>query len=308
MSRLFAELKRRHVYRAAVVYAMVAWLLTQVATQVFPFFDIPNSEVRFVIVALVLGFPIAMSLVWIYEFTSKGFVPDEDVDSNVRKSAGRVLDYIDFWWKGDTHLLKSLLAEIPSGIDPDGALTTCRWDVAMIERDNATAKRAMETSPLNEFSYMNAGATPKSFFQGCISLAQGDAVAARALFDAARPSFEEAVKESPNSAERHAYLGLLNAFMERKDDAIREGRRAVELKPESADAFDGAIMNCILALIYARCGEKDLAFLLIERLLQTPGAVDSVDHSITVNDLKFRWKWDPIRSDPRFQKLANAKP
>src|SRR5205823_3257725 len=84
------------------------------------------------------------------------------------------------------------------------------------------------------------------------------------------------------------------------EDAIREGRRAVELKPESKDAFDGAIMNSYLALIYARVGEKELAFPLIERLLKTPGAVDSVDYSITVNDLKYRWEWDPIRKDPRF--------
>jgi hypothetical protein len=91
--------------------------------------------------------------------------------------------------------------------------------------------------------------------------------------------------------------------MNRKEDAIREGRRAVELKPESKDAYDGAIMNCYLALIYARVGEKELAFPLIERLLNTPGAVDSVNYSITVNDLKYRWEWDPIRKDPRFDQI-----
>ena len=104
-------------------------------------------------------------------------------------------------------------------------------------------------------------------------------------------------------AERHANLGWFYAFAGRKDEAIREGRRAVELKPESKDAFDGAIMNCYLALIYARVGENDLAIPLIERLLKTPGAVDSVDYSITLNDLKFRWEWDPLRDDPRFQEL-----
>jgi hypothetical protein len=91
--------------------------------------------------------------------------------------------------------------------------------------------------------------------------------------------------------------------MGRKDDAIREGQRAVELRPESKDAFDGAIMNCYLALIYARVGQKDLAIQLIERLLKTPGAVDSVDYSMTINDLKYRWEWDPLRDEPRFQKL-----
>jgi serine/threonine-protein kinase len=211
--------------------------------------------------------------------------------------------YVDFWWKGDTHLLKSLLNEIPVGVDPDGAIASVRWEVAMIERDYGGAQRALEASPLNEFSYTNAGSTPKSFFQGCIALAQGDAAGAQKFFDAARANFEGAVKESPNSADRHANLGWFYAFMGRKEDAIREGRRAVELKPESKDAFDGAIMNCYLALIYARVGENDLAIPLIERLLKTPGAVDSVDYSITINDLKLRWEWDPIRNDPRFKKL-----
>lgn len=89
----------------------------------------------------------------------------------------------------------------------------------------------------------------------------------------------------------------------RKAEAIREGQRAVELKPESKDAFDGAIMNCYLALIYARVGENDLALPLIKRLLKTPGAVDSVDYSITISDLKYRWEWDPLRDHARFQKL-----
>jgi TolB-like protein/Tfp pilus assembly protein PilF len=211
--------------------------------------------------------------------------------------------YIDFWWKGDTRSMKSLLGQVPPGVDPDGVVTACRWEVAMLDRDYAAAKRILDDSPLKEFSYMNGGAAPKNFFEGCIRLAQGDSTGASKLFEVARPLFEGAVKEAPANAERHANLGLLYASMDRKEDAIREGRRAVELKPESKDAVDGAIMNCYLALIYARIGEKDLAFPLIERLLRTPGAVDSVDYSITVNDLKFRWEWDPIRKDPRFAGL-----
>ena len=213
--------------------------------------------------------------------------------------------YVDFWWKGSTALLKSLVSEIPT--DPDGEITSVKWDVAMIGRDYREAKRVLDASPLTEFSYTNAGATPKSFLEACILLAQGDSANAQKLFEAARPTFENAVKEAPASADRHANLGWLYAFMGRKEDAIREGRRAVELKPESKDAVDGAIMNSYLALIYVRVGEKELAFPLIERLLKTPGAVDSVDYSITVNDLKYRWEWDPIRKDPRFdQILASA--
>jgi TolB-like protein/Tfp pilus assembly protein PilF len=211
--------------------------------------------------------------------------------------------YVDFWWKGNTQLLKSLLDNVPASNDPDGAVTACRWDVAMLKRDYSEAKKVLQALPLDELSYTNAGATPRSFFEGCIYLAQGDNVNAQKAFELARPAFEAAVKEAPESSYRHANLGWLYGFMGRKDDAIREGQRAVELKPEWKDAVDGALMNCYLALIYTRVGEKELAIPLITRLLKTPGAVDSVDYSITVNDLKYRWEWDPLRNDPRFQKL-----
>jgi TolB-like protein/class 3 adenylate cyclase/Tfp pilus assembly protein PilF len=215
--------------------------------------------------------------------------------------------YIDFWWKGDTHLLKSLVDQVPAGVDPDGTVTACRWEIAMLQRAYGTAKKVLETSAVNELSYTNAGLTPKSFFEGCIYLAQGDNANAQKAFELARPAFEASVKDAPMSADRHAILGWLYAFMGRIDDANREGQRAVELKPESKDAVDGAIMNCYLALIYARVGENDLAIPLIERLLKTPGAVDSTNYSITVNDLKYRWEWDPIRNDLRFQKLITGK-
>jgi len=211
--------------------------------------------------------------------------------------------YVDFWWKGDTRLLKSLLSQVPAGTDPDGVITSCRWDVAMIDRDFGGARTVLQNSDVNELSYTNAGATPKSFLQGSIELAEGKQAQAQKLFELARPYFERAVEEAPLSADRHANLGWFYAFAGRKDEAIREGKRAVELKPESKDALDGPIMNCYLALIYARVGENDLAIPLIERLLKMRGAVDSADYSITINDLKYRWEWDPIRRDPRFQKL-----
>jgi TolB-like protein/Flp pilus assembly protein TadD len=216
--------------------------------------------------------------------------------------------YVDFWWKGDTRQLKSFLAEIPSGVDPDGVATSCRWETAMIERQFVEAKKILEASPLTEIAYFNSGATPKNLLIGLAALAQGDAGAAQNFFQHSVPILEAATKEAPDSAERHANLGWCYAFMGRKDEAIREARRAVDLKPESKDALDGAIMNCYLALVYARVGEKELAFPLIERLLKTPGAVDSVDYSITVNDLKYRWEWDTIRTDPRFQKLIEQAP
>jgi tetratricopeptide (TPR) repeat protein len=211
--------------------------------------------------------------------------------------------YIDFQWKGDTRLLKSMLEQIPANVDPDGSVTAARWDAAMLQRDFSAAKTVLEKSSATETSYTVAGLTPKIFLEGCTYLAQGDNTNAQKAFEEARPSFDAAVKQAPESAERHASHGWLYALMGRKNDAIAEGQRAVELKPESKDALDGSLMNGYLALIYARVGENDLAIPLIERLLTTPGAVDSTDYSITVNDLKHRWEWDPLRNDPRFQKL-----
>jgi TolB-like protein/Flp pilus assembly protein TadD len=211
--------------------------------------------------------------------------------------------YVEFWWKGDTQSLKSMLSRVPAGTDPDGSITSSRWDVAMIDRDFAAARQALQASGVDEISYTPAVSIPRSFLQGLIELAQGNQTEARKQFELARPSFEKAVEEAPASADRHANLGWFYAFAGRKEDAIREGMRAVELKPEAKDAVDGAIMQSYLALIYARVGERDLAIRLLERLLRTAGAVDSVDYSITVNDLKSRWEWDPIRDDPRFQKL-----
>ena len=78
--KFLTELKRRNVYRAAVAYGVVAWFLTQLTTQIFPFFEIPNSAVRFVVIALPVGFPIAMLLSWLYEFTPDGVVRTEDLD------------------------------------------------------------------------------------------------------------------------------------------------------------------------------------------------------------------------------------
>jgi adenylate cyclase len=76
----FAELKRRNVYKVAVAYAIVGWLLVQIATQVFPFFEIPNWAVRLIVLAIVIGFPIALVLAWAFELTPEGLKRTEDVD------------------------------------------------------------------------------------------------------------------------------------------------------------------------------------------------------------------------------------
>src|SRR6476619_1438026 len=76
----FSELKRRNVYKVAAAYAVVSWLLIQIATQVFPFFEIPNWAVRLVVLLLILGFPVALILSWVFEITPEGVKRESEVE------------------------------------------------------------------------------------------------------------------------------------------------------------------------------------------------------------------------------------
>ncbi len=90
----FTELKRRNVYKVAVAYVVVGWLLIQVATQVFPFFEIPNWAVRLVVVALLLGFPVALVLSWAFEITPEGIKRADDIlpnESSTRKTGRKLV-------------------------------------------------------------------------------------------------------------------------------------------------------------------------------------------------------------------------
>src|SRR5215469_7028152 len=82
LGAFLAELKRRHVYRVAIAYGVVAWLLIQIATQVFPFFEIPNWIVRLAVMVTILGFPIAMIIAWAFEMTPEGLKRADDVAPN----------------------------------------------------------------------------------------------------------------------------------------------------------------------------------------------------------------------------------
>src|SRR3989442_4943422 len=96
LKKFFAELKRRNVYKVAIAYAVVAWLLLQIATQVFPFLEIPNWAIRLVIMLIVIGFPIALVLAWAFELTPEGIKRTEDVDHSQQTThrRGRTLDLL----------------------------------------------------------------------------------------------------------------------------------------------------------------------------------------------------------------------
>jgi len=217
--------------------------------------------------------------------------------------------YMEFFWKGSTAPIEAALESFAPNLDPDGVVTFSRWDVALIDRDPDAAERALTSARLENFVAPTGVALPKSYLAGCVALVRNDAARALREFETARPTLEQVVMKSPQDGVRHAQLGFLYALMGRKDDALREGQRGAELTPMSKDMVNGATVQGFLALIYARNGDADHAIQLLEHLLVTPFAVDYCENSITLSDLRQRWEWDPLRNDPRFQKiLAGPEP
>jgi TolB-like protein/Flp pilus assembly protein TadD len=205
----------------------------------------------------------------------------------------------------DLRAARAQLREIPAGVDPDGEVTLANWNLSMLERDWVGAEKWLADFPSDAFP--DAG--PKSYYQAQIALARGDVELARTLFEKGRPALESNVCNHPDDASEHAALGMLYAYMGRKEDAIRESRRAVELCPEGTDALNGVRFASELALVYALTGEIDQAVTLIERLLQTPGATTRqafYEGGITQAELRLRWQWDKLRDNPRFQKILNG--
>jgi TolB-like protein/Flp pilus assembly protein TadD len=217
--------------------------------------------------------------------------------------------YIEFFWKGSTAPIKAVLQSLPPNLDPDGIVTFARWDVSLMDRDVDAAEKALASCQLDTITSQTGIALPKIYLQACVDVVRGDAAKAQAEFEAARPAIEKTVADSPQNGTRRAQLGLLYAFLGRKEDALREGKRAMELKPITHDVIESAAVEGFYALTCARLGNTDEAISRIERLLTTPFAVDYADESITLNDLRQRWEWDPLRNDPRFQKiLAGPEP
>jgi len=217
--------------------------------------------------------------------------------------------YMEFFWKGSTAPIKAVLESFAPNLDPDGIVTFSRWDVALMDRDPDSAERALTSARVENFVAPTGVPLPKSYLAGCVALIRNDAARAQQEFETARPMLEQVVMKSPQDGIRHAQLGFLYALMGRQDDGLREGQRGAELTSVSKDIINAGTVQGFLALIYARNGDADHAIQLLERLLTTPFAVNYCDDSITLSDLRQRWEWDPLRNDPRFQKiLASPEP
>ena len=138
---------------------------------------------------------------------------------------------------------------------------------------------------------------PRAWYEGLVARTRGDVVAARAAFTAARAEIEKTVREQPNYAEALSVLGIIDAGLGRKEEAIGEGRGAVESPPVTKDAFAGAHMMRYLAIIYTWTGEKNLALEQLAAVIRRPGY-------LSYGRLKLHPEWYPLRDDPRFDEIV----
>jgi tetratricopeptide (TPR) repeat protein len=171
-------------------------------------------------------------------------------------------------------------------------------DLALCERDYAAAERALALMP-SQGGSQEGFSFPKAWYQGLIARARGDNAAAAAAFRQAYTEVEKVVREQPDYAEAVCLLGLIDAGLGNKESAIEKGQRAVELLPLSKDAINGALAIEYLSVIYGWVGEKD-------RALEELSVAATIPSEISYGDLKLHPIWDPLRGDPRFEKIVAA--
>ena len=229
-------------------------------------------------------------------------------------AALQVIDQILTWRPGDFELLTerasfhflwtadlSLLDQLTTGDTAKNAspteLATVRFWRAILHRDFHAAGDALATGNVQETDFEALGYfIPREWMEAMVAEGLGDHTTAQAKFLAARDRAATFSRERPNSGIALIVVAQLDAALGRKDEAIREGQRAAELFPVAKDAVIAPSVLCRLAAIYARVGEPDRAFELLEKLVPVPNA-------LYYGELKLEPAWDPLRSDPRFQQL-----
>jgi TolB-like protein/class 3 adenylate cyclase/Flp pilus assembly protein TadD len=204
---------------------------------------------------------------------------------------------VDLLWHGDTGPLNNTIRDIVAK-DPAAATSIAElWFYnAMCRRDPADAERAVAAIPSWGIA-QNGVIFPHALSEAEVARFHGDERVAREAFTRARTELEAKLRVSPDHGPTLAALGLIDAGLGRKEDAIREGRRAAELTPISKESIAGSGIIETLALIYAWIGEKDLALEQLAISALTPAGV-------TYGQLKLNPIWDPLRDDRRFEKIV----
>jgi TolB-like protein/Tfp pilus assembly protein PilF len=205
---------------------------------------------------------------------------------------------VDFDWKADTRPLRQTIDSIRA-TNPGAVPSIANgWLLcALAERDAAAAKNALIVSREDAFFFRDNVPFNRPFIEGVISRMTKDDEKARSAFSAARAEQEKIVQAQPNYGPALCVLGLIDAGLGRKEEALREGQRAVELLPVQKDSMNGANMVKYLAMIAAWVGDKDLACEQLANVIRRPSC-------LSYGQLKVLPFWDPLRGDPRFEKLV----
>jgi len=198
-------------------------------------------------------------------------------------------------WRADIKPFQATLATLVAE-NPSVAADVDLPRYALCERTAAAATRTLTNYP-REGVVNNGVNFPYVYWEGAVARYQGDSAKARTAFTAARREVEKTVEQQPDFAAALSLLGMIDAGLERKEEALREGRRSCELLPISKDAIDGADLAINLAQIYAWTGEKD-------RAIEQIAAVEHVPNTLSYGLLKLHPYWDSLRGDPRFEKIV----
>jgi len=200
--------------------------------------------------------------------------------------------------EGDPVAAQALLAQVPLEFSPIEWIWKTRFDAALYLRDYDAANRVIAATPA-KFAYVHDGQPPESFADGRIALARGDKEKALSVFEAARKKWDATWGDNPKDQEYLRQAAVLDAGLGRKEDAIREALRAVELMPGAKSSLFGPRAVTNLALVYAWTGERDRALEQLETVATIPAGP-------TNGDLRFNPCWDSLRGDPRFDKIVAA--
>jgi len=219
-------------------------------------------------------------------------ITPKDVTSKVQRA------WVDLQWRADPKplhmIIETVLAQDPSAVP---AIVIQWLELALSERDPAAAEHALAAMPIGGCRDENI-AFPNSWCQGLVARLRGDEPAARAAFANARKELEQIVREQPDYAAALCAIGVVDAALGNKQDALREGERAVELMPVGKSAIDGAMLVQYLAIIYAWTGDKDRAIERLTEAMKLPGS------HVTYGHLRLNPFWDPLRGDPRFKGIV----
>jgi TolB-like protein/Flp pilus assembly protein TadD len=233
------------------------------------------------------------------EYETADKVLDRVIAASPQSFQARALKaFIAIQWKGDLSAAEKVFSSTPPETDLDGVRTMARHWVLRLQRKFPEALQVVQQFRGETLFNTTTARCPKALLEGEIYRLQGDEAKARTAFEHACVVSDELLRAAPDDPVRHGQHGLILAALGQKQEAIAEGKRAVELLPESQDAFDGPQITAALAQIYAWTGEFDEAFRLLDHLLVVP-------NGLTVPILKLDPAWDPLRHDPRFQALID---